>query len=51
MRGRSQKEGLSVSAWIEKRANSTPYDYENHAAWTVLHSSEAREIIDALTSY
>ena len=47
----AKKEGLSVSAWIEKRANSTPYDYENHAAWTVLHSSEAREIIDALTSY
>lgn len=51
MRAEAQKEGLSVSAWIEKRANSTPYDYENHAAWTVLHSSEAREIIDALTSY
>lgn len=47
----AQKEGLSVSEWIEQRANSTPYDYENHAAWTVLHSSEAREIIDALVSH
>lgn len=47
----AKKEGLPVSEWIKKRANSTPYDYENHAAWTVLHSSEAREIIDALVSY
>lgn len=47
----AQKKGLSVEEWIEERATQIPYGYEEHAAWTILHTGAAREIIDALVSY
>ncbi len=45
----AQKKGLSVEEWIEERATQIPHGYEEHAAWTILHTGAAREIIDALT--